>query len=353
MKPEGEKEYSFSSKRSNLLFIVLIIGLTLAYAIDFGEIKQLPSIYMRVNKIYVAAAMATMLLFFCCQSIIVNRLLHAFGYAPTQRQTYRYTLIDYYFSSITPGASGGQPSEIFFMRRDGIPIGVSSLVMLIFNGLYHLGVIIVIAFSSFGYLHQILGKQPLYYGLFMFGMAVQVLLVVAFFFLIFSKHMVFRLAGVVVAIIGHFSEKKARSIEAKIKRVLQEYRTGAKWLRQNVGVVIRLIPVAVIHIFLYYTMTFWISRAFGIHNGTLRELVAYQGVFTMTFESLPLPGGVGLAEAGFLRLFQPIYGPHFLTAAMLLTRGVTYYNFLILGGTVTFYSNRKRRSLKKNSENKR
>ncbi|WP_322627785.1 lysylphosphatidylglycerol synthase domain-containing protein, partial [Aedoeadaptatus coxii] len=113
MKPEGEKEYSFSGKRSNLLFIVLIIGLTLAYAIDFGEIKQLPSIYMQVNKIYVAAAMATMLLFFCCQSIIVNRLLHAFGYAPTQRQTYRYTLIDYYFSSITPGASGGQPSEIF------------------------------------------------------------------------------------------------------------------------------------------------------------------------------------------------------------------------------------------------
>ncbi|HML47536.1 MAG TPA: UPF0104 family protein, partial [Clostridia bacterium] len=55
-------------------------------------------------------------------------------------------------------------------------------------------------------------------------------------------------------------------------------------------------------------------------------------------EYLPLPGAVGAAEAGFLEVNKRIFGSKHLVPATLLTRGISFYAFLIISGIVSMFA---------------
>ena len=72
-----------------------------------------------------------MVLYFIFETINVSRTLKALGENSNFLRNFRYTLIGFFFSSITPAASGGQPMEIYYMSRDGLNVANSTLALLI------------------------------------------------------------------------------------------------------------------------------------------------------------------------------------------------------------------------------
>ncbi|MDO5028199.1 MAG: lysylphosphatidylglycerol synthase transmembrane domain-containing protein [Bacillota bacterium] len=315
--------------------VLLALALTLYFALGLEDLRALPEILASASKVYVLMGLLTMVAFFLCQALVVKKLLCSLGYQVSLKATYKYSLIDYFFSQISPGASAGQPSEIYFMKKDGIAIGDSSLVMLIFNGFYHLAVVLVVLGTSLGKIDKILGPSPVFYRLFVFGILVQVLLSVVFFFFIFSKSLVYKVFKFIFKVLEFFSYKNLDHFKARVSKILRDYKTGAAWIKDHKLALAKVFPLVILHIFLYYSLGYWVLKALGSQSLSLVDMVAYQGVFTMTFESLPLPGGLGLAEAGFLKIFSPLYGKNLLPAALLLTRGLSYLVFVILGGLLT------------------
>ena len=302
------------------------------------ELYAIPSIIRNVQQQYILIAILTMFSFFLCQSIATKRLLHSFGYRATVVQCFRYSLIDYYFSSITPGSSGGQPSEIYYMKKDGIAVSESSLIMLLYNSMYHIGVIAVIFIFTLGNIRYILGESGIMLTLFKVGMLIQFLLATIFFLLIFAANIVYNIMDRIVLILKSYEYKKVDKLEKTIKKTLVSYQTSADWIAKNPKIFLEIIPIILLQITLFYSISYWIGKAFGVENISLIKMIAYQGVFIMTFESLPLPGGIGVAETGFLRIFSRIYTKETLVGALLLTRGITYYCYLLLGAFMSFLS---------------
>lgn len=302
------------------------------------ELYAIPSIIRNVQQQYILIAILTMFSFFLCQSIATKRLLHSFGYRATVVQCFRYSLIDYYFSSITPGSSGGQPSEIYYMKKDGIAVSESSLIMLLYNSIYHIAVIAVIFIFTLGNIHYILGESGILLTLFKVGILIQFLLATIFFLLIFAANIVYNIMDKIVLILKSYEYKKVDKLEKNIKKTLASYQTSADWIAKNPKIFLEIIPIILLQITLFYSISYWIGKAFGVENISLIKMIAYQGVFIMTFESLPLPGGIGVAETGFLRIFSRIYTKETLAGALLLTRGITYYCYLLLGAFMSFLS---------------
>lgn len=52
-------------------------------------------------------------------------------------------------------------------------------------------------------------------------------------------------------------------------------------------------------------------------------------------QHLPLPGAVGPAEGGFVSAFAAVFGTEMVTPAMLVSRGISFYAFLIISFTVS------------------
>lgn len=322
----------------NIILIFFVLLLTFHHSFGMKELYAIPSIIRNVQQQYILIAILTMFSFFLCQSIATKRLLHSFGYRATVVQCFRYSLIDYYFSSITPGSSGGQPSEIYYMKKDGIAVSESSLIMLLYNSIYHIAVIAVIFIFTLGNIHYILGESGILLTLFKVGILIQFLLATIFFLLIFAANIVYNIMDKIVLILKSYEYKKVDKLEKNIKKTLASYQTSADWIAKNPKIFLEIIPIILLQITLFYSISYWIGKAFGVENISLIKMIAYQGVFIMTFESLPLPGGIGVAETGFLRIFSRIYTKETLAGALLLTRGITYYCYLLLGAFMSFLS---------------
>ena len=71
-----------------------------------------------------------------------------------------------------------------------------------------------------------------------------------------------------------------------------------------------------------------------------------QAFLFVSVSSLPLPGAVGISEGAFLRIYSMIYGSAVLGSAMILTRGINFYLFMIFAAitvTITMMINSKKK----------
>jgi len=71
-------------------------------------------------------------------------------------------------------------------------------------------------------------------------------------------------------------------------------------------------------------------RALGYYNFSVGELVTCQSILTVSASAIPTPGAVGAAEGGFLFAFKDIFDAGSIKTAMLLSRGISLYLFLLI-----------------------
>jgi len=70
-----------------------------------------------------------------------------------------FSSVGFFFSCITPSASGGQPAQIYYMKKEKIPIPVSTLVLMIVTITYKLVLVVigvVVTFFGQGFIHKYL-----------------------------------------------------------------------------------------------------------------------------------------------------------------------------------------------------
>lgn len=340
----GKKTLKGYSK--NLIFIFIILFLTFRFAIDRKDLEAMPSLLAQAQPGYLLLAVVTMFLLFGIQAWVEKLFLTSLGYQVKLSSCYRYSLVDYYFSIITPANAGGQPAQIYYMNKDGIDPGSSSLVMLLFNGLYHLSVIIVVFCSLMGRFDQVLPQEGPYRGLFLFSTISQIFLTILFAVLIYSRKWLPRLWRKIVLLVGHFNADKAQQMDARFASTLEEYAQGSQWIRKNPKVFLVTLPLVVLYIAMLYSVSFWVAKALGVTGHSMGELIAFQAAYAMTYECVPLPSGVGLAEVSYLAIFAPIYSPEQVSTAMLMTRSASHYVFIFVGLIATMASRGRRRTEK-------
>ena len=114
----------------NLLIFILLIIFTFSLVLKDQDVTEILKISATVKKQYIFIAMFAMGVFIACESINIGRILKELGEKSKFISNVRYTLIGFFFSAITPAASGGQPMEIYYMHKDNISVAHSTLALL-------------------------------------------------------------------------------------------------------------------------------------------------------------------------------------------------------------------------------
>ena len=74
--------------------------------------------------------------------------------------------------------------------------------------------------------------------------------------------------------------------------------------------------------------------AFGFGEYNIIQIISLQAILYATVSGIPLPGAVGVSEGGFLAIFRHIYSENMVNSAMLLSRGINFYLFVIISSIV-------------------
>ena len=80
-----------------------------------------------------------------------------------------------------------------------------------------------------------------------------------------------------------------------------------------------------------------------INHPTIVPEIFIQALLFVSTSSIPLPGAVGISESAFLKIYITVFGIERVASAMLLSRGVSFYLFMIISLFVVIYNTIKRK----------
>lgn len=273
-----------------------------------------------------------MALFLCCEAAATWSILRSLGCGQRFRRCAYYSCTGFFFSTITPSATGGQPAQILAMGRDGVPTASGALDMLLVTIGYNTAAMVWGVFALFTaapFTDRLGGQVGLLLGI---GLAVFALLDVAMLLFLFLPGPARRLLYACIRLVSRlFPRLDREALEAKADAHLAEYRRGAQLIQKAPGLLVRVLGLSALQLACSYAMPYVVYRAFGLSGFSLGEVFALQALCSIAVGYLPLPGSAGAAESVFLRSFLLIFGDTLVAPAMILTRTLNCY--LVLAAT--------------------
>lgn len=311
----------------NLIIFILLIILTFYIILKDQDITEIAKVLQSVRLEYVLIAIIAMLIYFFLETVNMGRTLKTLEEKSSFMQNFKYVLIGFFFSSITPAASGGQPMQIYYMHKNGISVANSTLSLLINLCSFQI-ITISFAMISLFFNHKYLTTGLVW--LFIIGVTLNSIALALLLIGIFSKRLSAWLVKIAVKILSFFKIRNIEDKQEKLEKELFKYQGSAAYIKQNRVVMLKTILTTFIQILFYYSIPFWVYCAFGFSEYNIIQIISLQAILYATVSGIPLPGAVGVSEGGFLGIFKNVFTTSTLNSAMILNRGISFYLFVLI-----------------------
>lgn len=332
----------------NLILFILIILLTFYIILKDQSISKIIDVLSSIDLKYILIAIICMCVYLICEAINIGRTLKALGEKSTFYRNIKYALIGFFFSSVTPAASGGQPMQIYYMNKDKISVANSTLSLLInltSMQIVTISIAIISLFFNYGYMNSIL------IGLFIIGIFLNATALGLLLVSLFSKRMTKGLINIAIKLLEFFRIKNIEDKKKKLENELSKYQASAKYIKSNKKVILKTLITTYIQFLVYYSISYWVYRSFGLKEYNILQILSMQSVLFATVSGIPSPGAVGVSEGGFLEIFRNVYSDNILNEAMLLNRGVNFYLFVVISSIIVMlYTVRDKKEEKLNDK---
>ena len=319
----------------NGVFLAVVFALTI-YGVFRGEdLSSMMDAIHRADKRWLIPGIALVAFFIWGESIIIWYMMRSSGIQLKKRTCFLFSSVGFFFSCITPSASGGQPMQIYYMKKEKISIPVSTVILMIVTITYKLVLVVIgigIAIFGRGFLHKYLeGILPVFY----LGLALNIFCVTFMTILVFHPLLAkaIMVKGMKLLERLHLVKKKDGRLK-KLEDSMDTYRNTAAYLKNNPFVIVKVIGITFIQRMALFAVTWFVYQAFGLHGTGFWEILFLQAVISVSVDMLPLPGGMGISETLFLNIFSPVFGG-LLLPGMVLSRGLGYYGELLISAAFT------------------
>lgn len=270
--------------------------------------------------------------------VLMMRRMAKPGSATTKRDTWRIArrtvLLGRYYDNITPAAVGGQPFQIYYMRKNsGLTKGASTSIP-IFGMISGQIAFIMIALGCF-LLGGVASDYPALIVTAWIGLLFYAFwpVMVAGTFLFpkvvtrFIKFMVKLLARL------HIVKDREKALK-KVEDEVNEYARSVKMILKTPGLFAQVILLSLVFNVLVAAIPFFVLTAFG---GSV-DFWACFGTTVAVMSAvyfIPTPGNSGAAEGTFFVVFSAL-STGYVFWAMLVWRFFSYYIYIILGLIIYF-----------------
>lgn len=240
-------------------------------------------------------------------------------------------IISKYYDNVTPLGAGGQPFEIFYLRKKGLPIGIASSVPLVSYSLNKVAYVLV----SFAFiiLYGFENVTTFIKTLCLIGLFVNLLIPVAIIMFAFMPKF-----GSAIARFVSRVGKKIRLVKneeefyGKITGSFIEYGECITYFikKSKLSILISFI-CSLCYFIALYSIPYFTVRLSGNHNIHWGQMVNYCVICYASITLLPTPGNAGGAELSFRSIFESYLSGGLLFWGMLSWRILSYYTFIVFG----------------------
>lgn len=263
----------------------------------------------------------------------------------------RTVLLGKYYDSVTPAAIGGQPFQIYYMRKNsGLSKSESISVPLVGMIANQIGFLIIAVlfflFSGIAYTKPAL-MVTAWFGLLFFAFWPVMVAGVSFFPKATTKFLKW-----IVKVLAKVKIVKNRDKAlAAIENEMVGYSKSVKMILKERGLFIKVVALSVAYNALIMSIPFFVLTAFGGDVGFF-ECFTLSVAVTSAVYFIPTPGNAGAAEGTFFLVFSAL-STGYVFWAMLLWRFFSYYIYIIMGPIIYLLMQIEKKRLGKSTETKK
>lgn len=331
-----------------VFFFLLVMGLsfyTIFHGQDMGRIRHALG---RLSPLSLCAAMAVAIFFVSAEGIMIWYLLRSLNGHSSLGRCLCYSFIGFFYSGITPSATGGQPMQLYYMSKDGNRLSESSVVLMTVALIYKL-VLVVIGIGTLVFWHRPLrGYLQEYFPLFLLGLALNTILVLMLLAVMLAPGSMKKvISGAERLLVRIRILKKSGIRQGKIEQFVDGYQGAVRFLLAHKGKVLAVCLFTFVQRASVFVLTWIIYRGFSLEGKDAMTIMLLQASVYIAVDMLPVPGAQGITEIMYRSVFGGIFTGEYLMPSLYVTRGINFYFVLVVSlgvAAVNHFYVRKRRA---------
>lgn len=322
------------TRNYTIIFIATIIVLYFSLKDNF---KEIISYIMGANIWWILVSLFLYFGSVFLESMSMHSMILEFKKDFKPIESFKLGLKTKFFNAVTPFSSGGQPFQIYILNQQGLSLTASTNVIVQSFIVYQIALVLLglVAIIS-NYMFNIFGPDPILKSLVLIGFIVNSGVAIVLFLVTFAKGFNKFFTKLIITLLNKFKlvKNKEKTIE-KWNNYIHKFSDGATKIVSNKKLMFKAITLNVCGLAAFYIVPLTIAYSLGYYtsfNG-LQAIVASAYVLILG-SFVPIPGGTGGLEYGFIAFFSNFIKGSALTAIMIIWRTVTYYIPMIVGAIV-------------------
>lgn len=324
-------------KRVLQIAVFLLIMFLTFYALFSGrDLTEIRRALCTMSPGYFIPAVGLAVFFVCAEGFLIWYLLRSMkaqkkgGKASSLTRCIQYSFIGFFYSGITPSATGGQPVQLYYMNKDGNRGSDSTVVLMTVAVAYKFVLVILgigILLFWFSPLYDELGR---YFPLYLLGLSLNVILVVLILGVMLFPRVILYLALMVEGLFIRLRIwKPSDKREEKLNEFIENYQQAVSWLKEHKKSLIVVILVTFLQRCSVFVLTYMVYLGFGLHGTGAMRVMCLQAAVYIAVDMLPVPGSQGITELMYQAVFMNVFTGTYLIPSMMVSRGINFY-FLLL-----------------------
>lgn len=319
-------------KLLNIIVLIVITGLVLYFSLK-NDFHTIINEILNINIFWLIISFLLAFAFWFFKSISFTKIVNIFRKDYSIKNAFCLVLETNFFHAVTPFAVGGQPYEIYSLKKSKLKLtdatNVSIANFIVYQiALVLLGIFALIYNQQFNLFHQ----NHLLKHLVTLGFLINFFVIVILFLLTFTRKANKVIMKIIINLLNklHIVKNKEQKIR-QFNQYLNEFHNGAKILFQNVKRFFLLILIHFIGLLSLYLIPLTLSYAIGSGNLNGINTIITSSYVMLIGSFVPIPGGTGGLEYGFIAFYGNFIRGSKLNAMMLIWRFITYYFAMLLG----------------------
>ena len=315
-----------------IIAIVTIIVLFFSLKDDYNTIVDT---ILNINKFWFLFSFILLFIYYILKAICILQIAKEFNQKYSFKDAIRLVIETNFFHAVTPFSTGGQPYEIYSLSKKDIKIA-DAMSISIGNfityqiALVFLGLVSII----FNYTFNIIDSGFLN-SLITLGFLINFFVIVILLFFSISKNTDKTIVDFIIEFLYKIKiVKDADLLKDKFHNYLKDFNSGSKLLFKNKKKFLILVLTQLISLISLYLVPLSLFIGVGINYINIQQDIVTMSYTMLVGSFVPIPGGTGGLEYGFIKFFGKFIKNSKVNAIMLLWRFITYYFGMIFGAIV-------------------
>ena len=319
--------------------IIITTSVVLVLLVFFTDGAQnMISMIVRTEYRWLIAALACTFLFWVFGAFTVGMLKRGIvGKEKDPGQNFKTVMVGMFFSSVTPFATGGQPAQIYMLKRMGIDGGTGTSIIILKSVFYQSSIMLMCIGLYLVNRQFLVMNIPQFNYLFAIGCIANILLLSIYALFLFNSKAAEKAVWYFLKAITFFKiiknpEERMNDLHVSLGR----FKNGVRILSKRKWFVLGAFIMQILQQFFLFCVPIFMMRAiegsFTSIFGGVFDIFVCTAMVSMIAALVPTPGTSGGAEGLSLLCIAPFFYNSPKMAIVLVWRVLTYYANVVVGG---------------------